>query len=817
MISNYTIQKIQEITGARLLGNFDGIIRHLSIDTRRIQFAGDTLFFAIPTARRDGFNFIPDAWQRGVRSFVVQHAPNETWQEKAAFLLVDNVADALQALAAWHRQQFRIPVTGITGSNGKTIVKEWICQLWEEDHNIARSPKSFNSQIGVPLSVWTLNEYTEAGIFEAGISQPGEMEKLEKIIRPGIGLFVMLGDAHDSGFESREAKLHEKLKLFNHCEAICCNSDDDLVWEALQNLKIPLISWGMREGSSLQILDREASTNKTRITALYHRNQIEFPLPVIDEVDIFNLLHVINFLLFRGLPLEVIKTRVLKLSKLPLRLQWEEGIRNCRILNDAYSNDFTSLSMALQALQRDGRHNRKTVILSDLSVPSNQAREYYGRLADLLCQTGVQRLLGIGPEMSRIFSDQPVKNLEVHTFSHTAALLQQLDQVDIENEDILIKGGRRFGFEEIARALQAFRHETVLEIDLSAMQRNLLHYKSLLQPGVKMMVMVKAFGYGIGAREVSKLVAFAGVDYLAVAYVDEGVALRQNGITLPVMVLNTEADSFAALEKYNLEPVIYSFEILEAFFQWCRSSGQNRFPVHLDMDTGMHRLGFIEHEWIQLADALQAQDYLQVKSIFTHFASSEEPEHDHFTLQQMNRFLKAAGIMDNALPYAFLKHAANTNAIARHPQVHFDMVRLGIGLYGGVDGLEPVLRLFTRVAQVKHLKAGQTVGYGQHTVLQKDSVIATVRIGYADGYRRKLGNGNGFMLVNGKPVPAIGNICMDMTMLDVTEIGEVNPGDHVEIFGLNQSIQQVATQAETIPYEIMTGISGRVKRIYNEE
>ena len=816
MSAPYSLEEVAPVMGGRFSGLENKFFSSLATDTRRIRFANQTLFFAIPAAQRNGVDFIPGALAQGVECFVVQEEPKAEWLVKAGFIQVENSVEALQRLAAWHRSHFQIPVLGITGSNGKTIVKEWICQLLDEEMAIARNPKSYNSQIGVPLSVWELNDHSALGIFEAGISQAGEMEKLTPVIQPTVGLLIMLGDAHDSGFDSRLHKLREKLKLFEDVSAICCYADDEDVWQVLQETGISLVSWGRRPGSILQIQKQELRGTTTQIQAWYKGQHVAFDLPVTDKVDVFNLLHVVNYLLYLGYSPASVQQRLRKLSKLPLRLQWEEGVQDCRILNDTYSNDFTSLSLALQTLQRDGRHNRKTAILSDLSISAAGAPAVYRQLGELLPESGVQRVIGIGPVMQELSRHWP-EPLEVHTYPDTDTLLNNWAALTFHQEDILIKGGRRFELEKIARLLQALRHETVLEVNLNAMLNNLRHYKSYLAPGIKMMVMVKAFGYGIGAREVSRLAAFAGIDYLAVAYTDEGIALRQNGMTTPVMVMNCEPDAFEVLEQYQLEPEIYSFEMLEALVAWCRQTGQGWMNVHVKIDTGMHRLGFVQDDWDRLAEALSAQQCLQVKSVFTHFASSEEPAHDSYTRQQMEGFELACSKLQSVLEYDFLRHAANTNAIARHPEVHYDMVRLGIGLYGGVDGLEPVLKLHTRVAQVKSLRAGQSVGYGLHMKLQKDSVIATVRIGYADGYHRSLGNGNGYMIINGKAAPTVGNVCMDMTMLDVTGITGIKPGDLVEIFGPTQSIHQVARQAGTIPYEIMTGISSRVKRVYNEE
>lgn len=798
---------------AQLLGDSGHEFRYIATDTRRISFPADTIFFALITARRNGHQFVADAYEQGVRLFVVSETPDAPIAD-ATYLIVGNTLQALQQLAAWHRSRLQCEVVGITGSNGKTIVKEWLFELLAQEEQIVRSPKSFNSQIGVPLSVWMLQRNTTLGIIEAGISQPGEMQALQKIIQPTIGLFTMLGDAHNTGFHSMQQKLEEKFLLFENCAALIVRTDDEAIKKMAQTFKGKLLNWSRHEDAWLRVSNATEQGASTTVELQQGDTVFSITLPFIDRASLENAMHCVAFMLHRGYDIVTIQARMQQLQHLDMRLQWNKAINDCYILNDSYSNDFTSLIQAIEYLHHQSRNNKRTIILSDLSVATGETKQQYKQLAALLTEKHIDRLIGIGPGMKKYMAELPASSIETLLFDNTNELLQEFAAIRFSHEDILLKGGRNFELERVARLLEAQQHQTVLEIHLSAIAHNLQYYRSFIQPSVKLMVMVKAFGYGSGDAEIARAMQFNGVEYLAVAYVDEGITLRKAGVHMPVMVLNTDPASFNALEQYNLEPEVYSFDFLQTLLQWCRHKGISNMPIHVKVDTGMHRLGFDTAEIPDLAQLLSSQQELVVKSAFTHLVASEDAGEDDFTRQQVSAFSEACTTLQQTLGYSFLRHAANTAAISRHAHAHFDMVRLGVGLYGGLAGQLPVMKLKTTVAQVKRVKAGETVGYGRSGLLHRDSIIATVRIGYADGYPRNLSNGIGHMYLHGRQVPVVGKVCMDMTMLDVTEIPQVKVGDIVEVFGDHIGIQQVAGWSQTITYEIMTGISQRVKRVY---
>ena len=817
-------------------------VKYLSVDSRKIFFPAETLFFAIVTEHRDGHAFISDLYEQGVRSFVVSKAISETLKgdnenlpigtplgdrgqfPEAAFIQVADTLEALQQLSAHHRFQFNIPVIGITGSNGKTIVKEWLNQLLAADYNIVRSPKSYNSQIGVPLSVWQINDANTLGIFEAGISKPGEMDALQKIIQPTIGILTNIGAAHDEGFEDHKQKLEEKLKLFTRVKNLVCCYDDSLIKETVEKLPFEKFTWGKDENCDVQITSIQKEKHLTIINTTNPQSPIPNPqltIPFTDDASIENAMHCYCTCKLLGLSNEVIAERMLQLHAVEMRLEWKKAINNSYLINDSYSNDLSSLIIALDYLQQQKQTGKQTVILSDIYQSGIADSMLYFQVADLLSGRKVERVICIGTAITKSKQAFINKGIITETFVTTDDFLKHFESLHFKDEAILLKGARVFGFEKIATLLERQVHQTVLEINLTALTQNLKHYRSLLKPFTKMMVMVKAFGYGSGGAEVAKLLQFNKVDYLAVAYADEGVALRQAGIHLPIMVMNAEPSAFDALYENNLEPELYSFGILQSFLSYCRTQGIGSFPVHIKLDTGMHRLGFEVNEVTKLSAFLSEQNILKVKSVFTHLVASENVASDTFTNHQAVAFTNACNNLEKQLGYTFVRHAANTAAISRHPALQMDMVRLGIGLYG-VDSanalnLHVVTTLKSTIAQIKNVKAGETVGYNRRGVVTKDSVIATVRIGYADGYRRELGNGIGFMYVNGQPAPVIGNVCMDMTMIDITGLDHVQPGDAIEVFGKNILIQQLAKQCQTIPYEIMTGISQRVKRVYFEE
>ncbi|MGF2413615.1 MAG: bifunctional UDP-N-acetylmuramoyl-tripeptide:D-alanyl-D-alanine ligase/alanine racemase, partial [Ferruginibacter sp.] len=805
----------------------DAVVEHLLIDSRKLLFPSSTLFFTIPGPRRQGNAFIKDLYYKGVRNFIVDKSfvflPDD--YPEANIILAENVLAALQQLTAAHRQQFTIPVIGITGSNGKTIVKEWLHQLLQSDYTIVRSPKSYNSQIGVPLSVWQMNTTHTLGIFEAGISLPGEMEKLEQIIQPGIGIFTNIGEAHSEGFESIASKIGEKINLFINTGVVIYCKDEILIDEALvalqQKNSNTLFSWGQKEDATLCISTIQVQPFNTVIKAVYGDKKISISIPFTNDAAIKNAITCWCVLLHLKISNEIIQERMLQLKPVEMRLELKEGINNCSVINDSYSADITSLSIALDFLLQQQQHPKRTVIISDILQSGKTNAALYEEVADILKQKNISRLIGIGTEISK-YSNSFAAIKETAFFNSTNEFKQQFPSLHFYNETILLKGARVFEFEQISHLLEQKSHQTVLEINLSALIHNLKIYQQQLNPGVKLMAMVKAFSYGSGSFEIANILQFQKVDYLAVAYADEGVELRRAGIALPIMVMNAEESTFDMLVQFNLEPELYSFGILNAFDNYLQQSGINNYPVHIKLDTGMHRLGFEPNEIKELSARLQSSGQFKIQSIFSHLASSDNKVHDDFTKQQEKIFIKGCNEIAKNINYPFIKHIANTSAIHRHKNLQLDMVRLGIGLYG-VDGnetmqqqLKNVSTLKTTISQIKKVKAGESIGYSRKGIAEKDSVIATVRIGYADGYPRSLGNGAGKMWVSGKLVPVIGNVCMDMTMLDITGVAAAE-GDDVIVFGEKLPVAELANWAGTIAYEILTGISQRVKRVYYEE
>lgn len=784
------------------------IVRQLAYDSRKITDASHSLFFALRNIR-DGHHFIADAYQKGIRNFVVSH-PDLEWQSYpgANFLWVDDVLAALQQLATYHRNQFTKPIIGITGSNGKTVVKEWLTQLLQSDKKVYQSPKSYNSQIGVALALWNLSNDYDCAIIEAGISLPNEMDMLESMIQPEIGIFTNIGLAHAVGFDSKEDKIREKAKLFKASRAVILLSKYNL--ESYFLSKTVLFSLGEKQEDEVRILKSgKAEDQQTTIQIGYRGEIVTFTLPFQDKASIENALICLATLLFLGYSLTAIAPKLAQLRPVEMRLQLKKGRKNCSIIDDTYSNDLASLQIALDFLHQQKQHTKKSLILSEMEGLEERLRL---KLLDLLRNQPLDRMVLVGGRLHELH-----KALDCTTmwFSDTSTLMQHLPELDFNNESILIKGSRAFHLEDVSRQLAAKTHETVLEINLSAMQHNLQYYRALLPPHVKMMAMVKAFSYGSGSFEVANLLQFNKVDYLAVAFADEGVELRQHGIDLPIMVLSPDEQVFEHIVIYDLEPELYSFRILHAFTAFLQSKNCKRYPVHIKIDTGMHRLGFLPDEMSTLTTFLLATDTIRIQSVFSHLVASGDAQYDDFTAQQLALFSALATSLEQELGYSFMKHIANTSGIARWPSAFQDMVRLGIGLYG-VDSahmdlpLEPVNQLKTTITQIKKLKAGETVGYDRQGILHRDGKVATVKIGYADGYSRRFGNGVGKMLVNGHLAPTIGNICMDMCMLDVTDI-PANEEDEVIVF---PDLAEAAASIGTIPYELLVNISSRVKRVY---
>lgn len=829
----YLISQIASVIKAKTCSaNVDGPVEHILLDSRKLLFPSTSVFFALDGQRRKGSLFVDELYHKGVKSFVVDEHFDEKDIQKypgAAFLQVAKVLQALHALTAFHRQQFDFPVIGITGSNGKTIVKEWLYQLLHYDFNIVRSPKSYNSQIGVPLSTWQMNAGHTLGIFEAGISQPGEMQQLAKLIAPTIGVFTAIGEAHGEGFLNIRQKINEKLKLFINSDVLVYCADDPDLNESVNAFKnnvrsgddFELLSWSKKESAMLQIIHIETGDGQTGISAKWKEVPVDFKIPFTDTASVENAITCCCVLLYLGIDLQTIAERMLQLKPVEMRLELKQGINNCSIINDSYSADINSLTIALDFLQQQKQHARRTLILSDILQSGKSSGDLYAGVAAILEQKKINRFIGIGPEISK--QKNAFKNIEESVFfDSTADFKQQFHSQHFHNETILLKGARLFEFELISHLLEEKIHQTVLEINLNAITHNLNAYRQKLNPGVKLMAMVKAFSYGSGSFEIANLLQFNQVDYLAVAYADEGVELRKAGITLPIMVMNAEEITFDVLVHYNLEPELFSFGILTSFENYLMQGGITNYPVHIKLDTGMHRLGFEQNDIEALCGRLTANPVFKIQSVFSHLAGSDSKAHDAFTRMQSRIFLEGCEQIRKITGYDFIRHIANTSAIQRHTDLQLDMVRLGIGLYGITaetamqQQLKNVTTLKTTVSQIKTVKEGESIGYSRMGIATRDSVIATVRIGYADGYPRLLSNGKGKMMIHGKPVPVIGNICMDMTMLDITGV-HVEEGDEVIVFGEALPVNEMATLANSIPYEILTGISQRVKRVYFEE
>ncbi|MFA9372034.1 MAG: bifunctional UDP-N-acetylmuramoyl-tripeptide:D-alanyl-D-alanine ligase/alanine racemase [Labilibaculum antarcticum] len=815
----YTIESVASITGGVCYGKENLSIKTLSIDSRSLQLPGETLFFALVGERHDGHLYIKDLYKKGVRAFVVNNLESVDSKQfpNAAFVLVPDTLRALQNLAQNHRKNFSYPVFGITGSNGKTITKEWLYQLLNESYSIVRSPKSYNSQVGVPISVWHMNNEVNLAIFEAGISQPGEMDQLSKIIQPTFGIFTHLGDAHRENFKSEVQKLEEKIKLFSSCNSIVYCSDKKLVDESLKDRygrDKELIYWSRNHAANLKIVSEEIKGNRTFIKAKYKKKSKEISLSFTDKASIDNAITCWLCLLNLNVDDEIIKEGFLKLEPVAMRLEIKEGIGDCTLINDYYNSDLDSLGIALDLMNQQQNDKRKTLILSDIFQSGYTNRQLYKAISKLLEQKKINRLIGIGEGIS---SQSKLFKCDASFYGSTDVFLADLNRNHFKDEIILIKGARNFHFERISNALQYKAHQTVLEVNLNAMVHNLNYFRSLLNPDTKLIVMVKAFSYGSGSTEIANLLQHHRVDYLAVAIADEGVELRNAGITIPIIVMNPEYHSFDTMIEYRLEPEIYNQAICLEFEKALKRNGVRNYPIHIKLDTGMNRLGFVQKDMDTLLSAIVKNNHFFISSVFSHLAGADEQQHNDFTAQQINLFTKWSDQILSQFPYHIDRHILNSAGIERFPQAQFDMVRLGIGLYGiscvHQEKLMNVSSLKTAISQIKEVSKENTVGYGRKGHLQSDARIGVIPIGYADGFNRKLGNGLGKVLVNGQAAPVVGNICMDMSMIDLTNI-DAKEGDSVLIFGDDYPVSILAEQLDTIPYEILTTISRRVKRVY---
>jgi alanine racemase len=817
----YTVQKITEITDGTLTGPSDIDILNLLTDSRKVVYPSGSLFFAIRGINHDGNKYITELFNQGVRAFVTDKLPEKYSQmPDAAFVIVNNVLDALQKLAAYHRSQFDSPVVAITGSNGKTICKEWIYQLLHSDRNIIRSPKSYNSQIGVPLSIWQIESYHEMALIEAGISMPGEMTKLESIIKPDIGIITNIGEPHQENFFDYRHKCSEKLRLFTKCKKIIYCADQLIIDEELAKPEFAYIekySWSRTSQKGIWLKSAETKGDKTLLNCMVKGIEVLFELPFTDDASVENAMTVITFLNVLGYSAEEIARRLKALAPVAMRLELKQGVNHSTIINDSYNSDLGSLTIALDYLNQQKQHSIKTVILSDILQSGRPARDLYIDVRNILLQKGVARFIGIGPELSK---NKDLFSGDTAFYASTDEFISLFRKASIMNEAILLKGSRTFAFEKILKLIENKAHETVLEINLDAMVYNLNYFRAKLNPGVKLIVMVKAFSYGSGSHEIASLLQFHRVDYLAVAFADEGVALRDAGITLPIMVMNPEKSSFDTIIRYNLEPEIYSFKVLSDFAQAVQNKGLENYPIHVKLDTGMHRLGFMEAEIASLINILKDRKAVKVCSLFSHLAGSDEEQFDIFTNEQIEVFERLSSQIQIEFNYKIQRHILNSAGIERFKNNQFDMVRLGIGLYGisakDQNNVRNISTLKTVILQVKEVPANDTVGYSRRFKAEKNTRIGILPIGYADGLHRILSNGVGKLLVNGNFVPIIGSICMDMCMIDITEV-DANEGDEVVVFGDKYPITELAKQMKTIPYEVLTSISPRVKRIYFQE
>jgi Alr-MurF fusion protein len=814
----YTLEEIARFCGGKLIAKNQNKVSALCTDSRKVQVAATSLFIALRGQQRDGHKYIRQAYDKGLRTFLVQKESSVDTLEDCSYILVPDTTKALQQIVAQHRSHFDYPVVAITGSNGKTIVKEWLNQLLASEIRIVRSPKSYNSQIGVPLSVWTMGDEHKLGLFEAGISQVGEMEKLEKIIQPTIGILTNVRQAHRENFSSQLELAQEKVKLFGHSEKVICSAHYP---EAIQEIRkispqTDVVIWGDTEDAKYTVDIPNSAEKGTVLKLNWKDNQSEFFVPFSDKASIENALHCIVCLLEMGYDAEWIASRTSKLLPIEMRLEILRGKRGNALISDVYSADPESLIIALDHLANRMGHEDKVLIISQMHQSAISLEEQAEQLYAIKKQYGLKKILVVGAEISQHLDDS-----NILTFHSTEELLASDELNDIKSSSVLVKGARVYAFERVINALQEKTHDTIMEIDLDAMAHNLNTYRQILKPNVQLMVMVKAQGYGTGSDEVAQFLEFNQVDYLGVAYTDEGIALRNQGIGLPIMVMNPERGSLEALIEAHLEPEIYSFETLERFALALKTKQvDHAYPIHLKIDTGMHRLGFRSNEMDELAKRIKAMPQVEVISAFTHLAASDEDLRDDFTRQQLDLFQELSDSLKDNLGQDFLCHALNTAGISRFPEYQMDLVRLGIGLYGvSADtrlSLRNVGTLKTIISQIKEIAPGESVGYSQAFVADKPIKIATIPVGYADGLFRSLGNGKASVEVFGKMAPIVGNICMDMCMIDVTEIPCV-AGDEVIVFGKNPSIQRLAQMANTIPYEILSSVSERVKRIYLKE
>nr|WP_321405378.1 bifunctional UDP-N-acetylmuramoyl-tripeptide:D-alanyl-D-alanine ligase/alanine racemase [uncultured Carboxylicivirga sp.] len=812
-MAHITLKQFADYTEGTLIGSSSSIIERIAFDSRKLLLTEGALFIAIKGLNHDGHSYIPDLYKRGVRAFLVEKDFDFSAFNEAGFILVDDAVQALHKVVAQLRETFRFPIVGITGSNGKTIVKEWASRILEKQFKVGRSPRSYNSQLGVPLSVFMLDPDCDVALIEAGISKPGEMQLLQKMIDPQIGVITNIGQAHQENFQSLQHKLHEKLKLFQKAEILLYNLDDQLINAGIKELlpELQTLTYGSSGHADLHIVSQENTSKGRSIQCSYQGNTFQVELPFNDDASVENVMISVLLVLHLGMHKQAITDAVRNLQPVAMRLEQKEGINNCIIIDDAYNSDLTSLELALDFLDQLGAKKglSKTLILSDIFQSGMSSEAWFEQIQRLMKLKNIERFIGIGPELYKATNGK-------NAYRSTEEFLSHAHINSFKDEAILLKGSRSFSFEHISSFLEQRRHKTILEVDLNALMHNVQTFRSVLKPETKMLAMVKAFSYGSGSFEIANVLQRQKIDYLGVAFADEGIELREAGINLPIIVMNPEVSSFPLMLQYDLEPEIYSFHLLDTFLNAAERQGNQKVLVHIKIDTGMNRMGFLPDEMDELIIRLNQAPLLKVASVFSHLAGSDEAFHDDFTRKQGEIFKLCCEKLADGIGYGFIRHILNSAGIERFPELQMEMVRLGIGMYGisasGQD-LKTVATLKSYVSQLKHVPKGATIGYGRRGVASEDKTIAVVPVGYADGLNRLLSNGVGQLFINQHKVPLMGNICMDMCMVDVTGLS-VKEGDEVEIFGNHITMDEMAQQLGTIPYEILTGISRRVKRVY---
>uniref|UniRef100_UPI004048D18E bifunctional UDP-N-acetylmuramoyl-tripeptide:D-alanyl-D-alanine ligase/alanine racemase n=1 Tax=Algoriphagus sp. TaxID=1872435 RepID=UPI004048D18E len=820
MLISFTPSLLEKITGGAGLGKDPGqAIAQISIDSRQVLHPQQNLFVALKGAKADGISFVPELLNLGVSYFLVddQTSIPSSWLDRGYFIQVKDTRIALQSLATYQRVQFTKPVVGITGSNGKTIVKEWLGQVLSQQFAVAKSPKSYNSQVGVPLSIFGIQSYHQVALLEAGVSKTGDMDTLAKMIQPGLGIFTNIGSAHEEGFPDIKEKIAEKLKLFAGVNFLLYCKDHDLLAQEIEQ-QLPTekrISWSKKAGAEYLVSWKNQETHSRIVVMKSDGQTFTFQVPFTDQASLENVTHVILASLSLGQEVKSIQEGLSHLMPVDMRLTLKPGLNDSLLIDDTYNNDLAGLKVALEFLSQQRPKRSKILIISDL-LQQGLPEKVYKEVADLIQSYGIDQVIGVGTQIQHL---ETLLGKGVRTFSNTEQLLLELQPEQFQNDLILITGAREYTFERVVNRLQQRIHGTTLEINLNALTHNFNFYKRQLAPSTRVMVMVKAFAYGGGAAEIANHLQTLGADYLAVAYTDEGVSLRKQGIQLPIMVLNPVEESFDLLSQYQLEPVVFSPEFFRKLGTYVQHQSL-QLSIHLDLDTGMNRLGFEQEQLVELMDLIQQYPQLQLASVYTHLVGADEEVHDDFSLHQLQQFQEMSESICSILSYKPLRHALNSAGIVRYPDFQLDMVRLGIGLYGvEVTGkhdrsLKAVSTLKTTISQVKTLAAGATVGYSRKGSLPEGGRIATLALGYADGYDRRFSQGKGYVLIDSKKAPVIGNVCMDMVMVDVSAIPGVKAGDEAIVYGEEISLKELADCIGTIPYELLTNISGRVKRVY---